>query len=163
MAVDEKLQRQVMGRFATGVTVLTTRAGDEMCGMTANAVMSLSLDPPLIVVSVEKTAHMHGALLESRCFAVNVLKQEQESLSRRFARKGPKDFSDLSCTVEETGSPILDDALAYADCKVVEVLPGGDHDLFVGELLAADSRGGQPLIFYGGSYARLHRNGAGND
>ena len=163
MAVDEKLQRQVMGRFATGVTVVTTRAGDEMCGMTANAVMSLSLDPPLIVVSVEKTAHMHGALLESRCFAVNVLKQEQESLSRRFARKGPKDFSDLSCTVEETGSPILDDALAFADCKVVEVLPGGDHDMFVGELLAADSRGGQPLIFYGGSYARLHRNGAGND
>ena len=163
MAVDEKLQRQVMGRFATGVTVLTTRNGDERCGMTANAVMSLSLDPPLIVVSVEKTAHMHGALLESRCFAVNVLKQEQESLSRRFARKGPKDFSDLSCTVEETGSPILDDALAYADCKVVEVLPGGDHDLFVGELLAADSRGGQPLIFYGGTYARLHRNGAGND
>ena len=163
MAVDEKLQRQVMGRFATGVTVVTTRTGDEMCGMTANAVMSLSLDPPLIVVSVEKTAHMHGALLESRCFAVNVLKQEQESLSRRFARKGPKDFSDLSCTVEETGSPILDDALAFADCKVVEVLPGGDHDMFVGELLAADSRGGQPLIFYGGSYARLHRNGAGND
>ena len=163
MAVDEKLQRQVMGRFATGVTVVTTRTGDEMCGMTANAVMSLSLDPPLIVVSVEKTAHMHGALLESRCFAVNVLKQEQESLSRRFARKGPKDFSDLNCTVEETGSPILDDALAFADCKVVEVLPGGDHDMFVGELLAADSRGGQPLIFYGGSYARLHRNGAGND
>ena len=131
--------------------------------MTANAVMSLSLDPPLIVVSVDKTAHMHGALLESRCFALNVLRQEQESLSRRFARRGPKDFSDLSCTVEETGSPILDDALAYADCKVVEVLSGGDHDMFVGELLAAESRGGQPLIFYGGSYARLHRNGAGND
>ena len=163
MAVDEKLQRQVMGRFATGVTVVTTRNGDERHGMTANAVMSLSLDPPLIVVSVDKTAHMHGALLESRCFAVNVLKQEQEPLSRRFARRGPKDFSDLSCTVEETGSPILDDALAYADCKVVEVLSGGDHDMFVGELLAAESRGGQPLIFYGGSYARLHRNGAGND
>ena len=163
MAVDAKLQRQVMGRFATGVTVLTTRNGDERYGMTANAVMSLSLDPPLIVVSVDKTAHMHGALLESRCFAVNVLRQEQESLSRRFARRGPKDFSDLSCTVEETGSPILDDALAYADCKVVEVLSGGDHDMFVGELLAAESRVGQPLIFYGGSYARLHRNGAGND
>ena len=163
MAVDPMLQRHVMGRFATGVTVVTTRAGDEMCGMTANAVMSLSLDPPLIVVSVDKAAHMHGALLESRCFAVNVLKQEHESLSRRFARRGPKDFSDLSCTVEETGSPILDDALAFADCKVVEVLPGGDHDMFVGELLAADSRGGQPLIFYGGNYARLHRNGAGND
>ena len=163
MAVDAMLQRHVMGRFATGVTVVTTRAGEEMCGMTANAVMSLSLDPPLIVVSVDKTAHMHEALLESRCFAVNVLKQEQESLSRRFARKGPKDFSDLSCTVEETGSPILDDALAYADCKVVEVLSGGDHDMFVGELLAAESRGGHPLIFYGGNYARLHRNGAGND
>ena len=163
MAVDAKLQRQVMGRFATGVTVMTTRTGDEVCGMTANAVMSLSLDPPLIVVSVDKTAHMHSALLESRCFAVNVLKQEHESLSRRFARKGPKDFSDLSCTAGETGSPILDDALAYADCRVVEVLSGGDHDMFVGELLAAASRGGEPLIFYGGHYERLHGNGAGND
>ena len=163
MAVDSELQRQVMGRFATGVTVVTTRTGDEMCGMTANAVMSLSLEPPLLVVSVDRAAHMHGALLESGCFAVNVLKQEHESLSRRFAKKGPKNFSDLSCTVKETGSPILDDALAFADCRVVEVLSGGDHDMFVGELLAAASRRGEPLIFYGGNYERLHGNGTGND
>ena len=163
MAVDEKLQRQVMGRFATGVTVVTTRErGRDVRHDRQRGDVPLPR-PALIVVSVEKTAHMHGALLESRCFAVNVLRQEHESLSRRFARKGPKDFSGLSCTVEETGSPILDEALAYADCRVVEVLSGGDHDMFVGELLAAGSRHGQPLIFYGGNYARLHRNGTAND
>lgn len=155
MAVDAQLQRQVMGKFATGVTVVTTCSREETCGMTANAVMSLSLDPPLVVISVDKSSHMNDVLLKSKCFAINVLKREHESLSRRFAQKGPKDFSELSCTVAETGSPILEDALAYADCKVVEVLSGGDHDMFVGELLAAESRAGEPLIFYAGNYACL--------
>ena len=160
MAVDEQLQRMVMGRFATGVTVITTQAGDEKCGMTANAVMSLSLNPSLLVISVDKYSHMHSALLKSNCFAMNVLKKEHESLSRRFAQKGPKDFSDLDCTVAKTGSPIFENALAYADCKIVEVLSGGDHDMFIGELLVAESFDGEPLIFYSGEYASLCNNGA---
>ena len=159
MAVDAQLQRQVMGRFATGVTVVTTRTSEETCGMTANAVMSLSLDPPLLVVAVDKQSHMHGALQEGKCFAVNVLKREHESLSRRFAETGAKDFSDLGITEAETGAPILGEALAFADCRIVEVLPGGDHDMFVGELVAAATREGEPLIFYSGQYARLTGDG----
>ena len=121
MAFDPMLQRQIMGRFATGVTVVTTRYGEQISGMTANAVMSLSLDPPLIVVSVDCQSNMHGHLTQGQCYAINVLKHDQEELSRRFAKPGPKDFSDLKLTVAETGAPIFVDALAYVDCRVVEV------------------------------------------
>ena len=155
MAFDPMLQRQIMGRFATGVTVVTTRYGEQISGMTANAVMSLSLDPPLIVVSVDRQSNMHGHLTQSQCYAINVLKHNQEDLSRRFAKPGPKDFSDLKLTVAETGAPILVDALAYVDCRVVEVVPAGDHDMFIGEPLAGETLDGEPLIFYSGQYAQL--------
>ena len=155
MAFDPMLQRQIMGRFATGVTVVTTRYGDQISGMTANAVMSLSLDPPLIVVSVDCQSNMHGHLTQGQCYAINVLKHDQEDLSRRFAQPGPKDFSDLTLTVAETGAPIFVDALAYVDCRVVEVTPAGDHDMFIGEPLAGETYDGEPLIFYSGQYAQL--------
>ena len=155
MAFDPMLQRQIMGRFATGVTVVTTRYDEQISGMTANAVMSLSLDPPLIVVSVDCQSNMHGHLTQGQCYAINVLKQDQEDLSRRFAKPGPKDFSDLKLTVAETGAPILVDALAYVDCRVVEVAAAGDHDLFIGEPLAGETYDGEPLIFYSGQYAQL--------
>ena len=155
MAFDPMLQRQIMGRFATGVTVVTTRYGDQISGMTANAVMSLSLDPPLIVVSVDCQSNMHGHLTQGQCYAINVLKHDQEDLSRRFAQPGPKDFSDLKLTVAETGAPIFVDALAYVDCRVVEVTPAGDHDMFIGEPLAGETYDGEPLIFYSGQYAEL--------
>jgi len=94
LAIDEQLQRQIMGRFATGVTVVTTGRAPDWSGLTANAVASLSLDPPLVLVAVEKNAHSYRYLTESRCFAINLLTVEQEAISRRFARHGPKDFSD---------------------------------------------------------------------
>jgi flavin reductase (DIM6/NTAB) family NADH-FMN oxidoreductase RutF len=155
MAFDPMLQRQIMGRFATGVTVVTTRYGERISGMTANAVMSLSLDPPLIVVSVDRQSNMHGHMTQGQCYAINVLKHNQEDLSRRFAKPGPKDFSDLKLTVAETGAPIFADALAYVDCQVVEVAPAGDHDMFIGEPVAGKTHDGQPLIFYSGQYAQL--------
>ena len=155
MAFDPMLQRQIMGRFATGVTVVTTRYGEQISGMTANAVMSLSLDPPLIVVSVDCKSNMHGHLTQGQCYAINVLKYDQEALSRRFAKPGPKDFSDLNLTVAETGAPIFVDALAYVDCRVVEVARAGDHDMFIGEPVAGETYDGEPLIFYSGQYAQL--------
>jgi flavin reductase (DIM6/NTAB) family NADH-FMN oxidoreductase RutF len=153
--MDSKLQRQVMGQFATGVTIVTTKSGDTLSGMTANAVMSLSLDPPLIVVSVDREGTMHGLLEEGGCFAVNVLKREQEHLSRRFAERGEKDFSDLQIKTAETGAPVLCDALAFADCRIVEVARGGDHDMFIGEMVAGAVAEGKALIFFGGEYRGL--------
>jgi flavin reductase (DIM6/NTAB) family NADH-FMN oxidoreductase RutF len=152
MAIDSMLQRQVMGRFATGVTLLTTRFDEGVLGMTANAVMSLSLEPPLVVVSVDKKNSMHECVMRGKCFALNMLRADQEEISRRFAISGPKDFSGLRLTAAETGAPILVDAIAYVDCKLVEILPGGDHDMFVGEPIAGEVREGEPLIFFGGEY-----------
>ncbi|HUY33496.1 MAG TPA: flavin reductase family protein [Pirellulales bacterium] len=155
MPFDSKLQRRIMGQFATGVTIITTRRGDEVCGMTANAVASLSLEPPLVLVAVDKRAQMHGYLSESRTFAMNILSDQQEALSQRFAARGPKETGDLALTTAVSGAPILADALAYVDCKLVEILPGGDHDIFIGEIVAGDVRQGKPLVYYGGKYGTI--------
>jgi flavin reductase (DIM6/NTAB) family NADH-FMN oxidoreductase RutF len=155
MAFDSLAQRRIMGHFATGVTVVTAYLNGEIYGMTANAVSSLSLDPPLLLVAVDKKAAMHASLTASRCFAVNILTAEQEHLSRRFAMRGPKEVSDLTWIKAETGAPILADSLAWLDCRLAEVLPGGDHDIFLGEILAGDAHDGAPLLYFGGKYRRL--------
>jgi flavin reductase (DIM6/NTAB) family NADH-FMN oxidoreductase RutF len=155
VAIDDQLQRQVMGRFATGVTVVTTGHAPNQSGLTANAVASLSLKPPLVLVAVEKNAHSHAFMTDSRCFAINILSAEQESLSKRFSRPGPKDFTGLETTNAVTGAPILAETLGFVDCKVVEILPGGDHDIFVGEIVAGEAREGRPLLYFRGKYAHL--------
>ena len=156
MPFDPQLQRRIFGRFATGVTVVTTRIGETFHGMTANAVTSLSLDPPLVLVAVDRRAGMHAALHAGQCFALNILDDTHEPLSRRFAASGPKEFGDLALTSAVTGAPILTEALAWADCRITEVLPGGDHDIFIGEILAGGHReDGRPLLYYGGKYRKL--------
>ena len=155
MAFDQMEQRRIMGHFATGVTVVTTCYEDRPQGMTANAVASLSLDPPLILVSVDVKAQMNACLKASDCFAVNILTEEHEALSVRFAKHGPKDFSGIEYRTEVTGSPVIEQALAYVDCRVANVLPGGDHDIFIGEIVAGDAGEGRPLVFYGGRYGKL--------
>ncbi|MHB1425039.1 MAG: flavin reductase family protein [Gemmataceae bacterium] len=155
MAIDSLSQRRIMGHFATGVTVLTAYQNGEIHGMTANAVTSLSLHPPLVLVAVDKLAAMHAALTASRHFVLNILHEAQEHLSRRFAMRGPKEINDLTWLKAENGAPILSDALAWVDCRLVEILPGGDHDIFIGEILAGDSREGAPLLYFRGEYRRL--------
>ena len=155
MAIDSKLQRAIMGRFATGVTVVTTGRDGDYCGLTANAVASLSLTPPLVLVAVERTAHSHEYLVKHRVYAMNILSAAQEHLSARFAARGPKIFTDLEFTTAASGAPILAGTLGYVDCKVVEILPGGDHDIFVGEILSGEAREGAPLLYYAGKYRAL--------
>ncbi len=159
MAFDSKRQRKILGHFATGVTVVTTGGVAGLHGMTANAIASLSLEPPLVLVAVDKRAITLDYLKKNRCFAINILRVEQEDLSRRFAAPGPKDFSDLKTSDAATGSPILADCLGYLDCKVVEILPGGDHEIFVGEILAGEHLEGEPLLYYSGGYRRLSEPG----
>ena len=129
--------------------------------MTANAVMSLSLDPPLVVVSVDKSATMHSALSDGQCYAINILTREQEHLSNRFATPGPKDFSDLKWRDGKTGAPILDGTLGYLDCKLVNILPAGDHDMFVGEIIDANWARARRCCFMGGSIEVLRRSRRG--
>lgn len=156
--IDSSEFRRVMGHFATGVTIVTTRHGDGApCGLTANAFTSLSLDPALILVCIERDADSHDCIRETGVFAVNVLDERRgESLSRRFATYGVADkFRGVAYHEEATGSPVLDDALAWLDCRVAETHEGGDHTIFVGEVLEGDAREGSPLVYYRGGYGRF--------
>ena len=154
--MDQYQFRRVMGHFATGVTILTTALGDELRGMTANAVCSVSLDPLLVLVCVSKQTHSHAILSESGVFALNVLTEEQEHLSRLFADDAvdaAHRLTGLSHRRGVTGAPILTDCLVYADCRVVAAYPGGDHTIFIGAVEDAGVlREGQPLIFFRGAY-----------
>ena len=145
-----------MGHFATGVTILTTALGEELHGMTANALCSVSLEPLLVLVCVNKQARTHAVLSESGAFAVNVLAEEQEHLSRLFAddaADAAHNLASLSCRHGVTGAPILADCLAFVECRVVAAYPGGDHTIFVGAVEdAAVLQEGQPLIFFRGAY-----------
>lgn len=156
MAIDSKVQRKIMGRFATGVTVVTTAGPAGRGGLTANAVASLSLDPPLVLVAVDKRAGSHAEIKDNGCYAINILALEHEEVSKRFATPGPKDFSGYTWKADVTGAPILEGALGYLDCKLYQVLPGGDHDIFVGAIVGGNFReDGQPLLYHSGKYHRL--------
>src|SRR5262245_3464623 len=149
MPYDSKEQRRIFGRFATGVTVVTTGRDGDFAGLTANAICSVSLDPPLVLVSVDKKAGSHAEIARHGCYAINILAADQEEISQRFAKPGPKDFSDLNCTTGVTGAPILGGTLGYVDCRVVNIFPGGDHDLFIGEIVAGEARSeGPPLLYF---------------
>ncbi|MCP4189527.1 MAG: flavin reductase [Planctomycetaceae bacterium] len=156
MKFDAKKQRHIMGKFATGVTVATTVLEGQNWGMTANAITSLSLDPPLMLLAVGRESQSHTMFQGGGCFALNILSAEQEELSNRFASPAPREFEDLRTKVAETGAPILLDALGWLDCKVVDVVAGGDHDIFIGEILDGDHQEeGDPLIYFSGGYRRI--------
>jgi len=145
-----------MGHFATGVTVLTTALGEELHGMTANAVCSVSLDPLLVLVCVNKQARTHPVLTKSGVFGVNVLGEGQEQVSRLFAddsADSEHNLTGLAYRRGVTGAPILEDCLAYVDCRVVATYPAGDHTIFVGAVEDVGVlRDGRPLIFFRGGY-----------
>jgi flavin reductase (DIM6/NTAB) family NADH-FMN oxidoreductase RutF len=152
--------RRAMGRFTTGVTIITTRLGEDLHGMTANAVTSLSLDPLLVLVCVDKTADTHDILSKAGVFAVNILNKDQSEISDRFAKKefdGAHGLEDLPHTFAVTGAPIIDGSLAYLDCRTVTEHHGGDHTIFIGEVLEAKELSeAEPLVFYRGNYGRFN-------
>ncbi|MGH7768764.1 MAG: flavin reductase family protein [Candidatus Binatia bacterium] len=156
MTIDLKELRRIMGHFATGVTVVTTKDGTETpFGLTANAFASLSLQPPLVLVCVDKGAHCYSCFEGSKIFAVNVLGEGQEEISRRFATKGPEKFNGIPWRKGESGVALLDGAITHIECKVVSAYDGGDHTIYVGEVLRAATTGTRPLIFFQGKYHRL--------
>jgi flavin reductase (DIM6/NTAB) family NADH-FMN oxidoreductase RutF len=151
--------RRAMGRFTTGVTLITTRLGGELHGMTANAVTSLSLDPMLVLVCVDKTADTHDILSKAGVFAVNILNKAQAEISNRFAKKefdGAHGLDDLPHGFALTGAPIIEGALAYLDCRTITEHHGGDHTIFIGEVVEArELSEGEPLVFYRGKYGEF--------
>jgi flavin reductase (DIM6/NTAB) family NADH-FMN oxidoreductase RutF len=158
-SIDAATFRELMGRFATGVTVITVAEDDRFHGMTANAVASVSLDPLLLLVCVDRTTHTHGMLARSGRFAVNILAADQERVSRLFAQKMEPEVRSLRGErfhLAGSGSPVLSDALAYLDCRLAAAYQGGDHTIFLGEVIdGATLRDAPPLIFYRGGYRAL--------
>lgn len=152
--------RNMMARFATGVTVVAARHGPLLSGMTANAIANISIDPPLMMASIARKAETHLAIVGAHAFAVSVLAAGQEEIADCFAQPTTaaklQRFCDAPWHEAETGSPILDGAIAYFDCRLMATHPGGDHSLFVGEIVAAGfTEGTEPLVWYGSRYRRL--------
>lgn len=158
-AVDAAEFRRVMGLFATGVTVLTAEHDAAVRGMTANAMMSVSLDPLLVCVSVDRRARMNEFLQRAGGFALNILADEQQALSQYFAGAWKHERSPEHRFESWIGGPRLVGALAAVGCTVHEILPGGDHRLFLGRVLALYRAPGRlsPLLFFGGRYHRLRQ------
>ena len=156
MPVSKDEFRSAMSRFASGVTVVTTRdAANQPSGITVSAFASLSLEPPLVLVCIDKRASIHDLLAEGRHFAVNVLAEDQEILSRRFASRDADRFSGTGYADGMTGVPILSDVLTAIECRVVHTYPGGDHTIVVGEVEHAVVRDGKPLAYFRGGYSEL--------
>ena len=148
--------RQLMGQFATGVTVVTAVDGEgNKAGMTASAVAAVSLEPPLILVCVNSKDPLHPVLKNAAAFAVNVLANDQESLSRRFADKAADRFAGVDCSAGPSGVPLLAGALANLVCVPWSTHSGGDHTIFVGQVIQGAAFDGDPLLHFRGNYARL--------
>lgn len=159
MSIDQAEFRRVMGHFATGVTVITTRDGDGApSGLTANAVSSVSLSPPLVLVCVDKAAETYPCFEASRVFAINILSEAQEAISRRFAKSGGDKFTGLGYKPGITGAPILTDVVAHLECELRHSFDAGDHTIYVGEAVSiAAAKEENPLLYFRGGYRNLGR------
>jgi flavin reductase (DIM6/NTAB) family NADH-FMN oxidoreductase RutF len=147
--------RNVIGHFATGVTVITAMREGRPFGTTASAVTSLSLEPPMMLVCLDHESQTGRVIAEEGRFAVNILGEDQADLAVRFATKEPDKFDGVATTPGEYGQPLLTDALATLECRVVEQTAGGTHVVFFGEVERGSARAGAPLAYYRGQFGRL--------
>jgi flavin reductase (DIM6/NTAB) family NADH-FMN oxidoreductase RutF len=151
--IDTRQFRNALGRFASGVTVLTAEHEGQMHGMTANAFVSVSLDPPLILVSLDNRSNMHRILPTVRRFGVSVLAEDQDSLSNHFAgRPVPGQHVRV---VHRNGLPLIGGAVAYFVVEVADIHPAGDHTLYIGRVEHFEANEGRPLLFFGGRYHHM--------
>jgi flavin reductase (DIM6/NTAB) family NADH-FMN oxidoreductase RutF len=156
--LDASSFRSVLGRFASGIVVVTVRDPEgKDHGMTVSAFTSVSLEPPLVLVCVDRGATMHDALYAAERFAINLLSDQQEALSRRFAETRDDRFDGVGYTRDVSDAALLDDALASLECTTWARYDGGDHTIIVGLVDHAAARDARPLLYYRGGYAQLER------
>jgi flavin reductase (DIM6/NTAB) family NADH-FMN oxidoreductase RutF len=156
MPIDKQLFRAVMGNFAAGVTVVTTRTSDDApCGLTATAFTSVSLLPPLALVCVDKKSESYPHFEPAGVFAVNFLGAGQEEISQRFAVSGGDKFAGLRWRRGRLGAPLLAGTIGHLECRIVHAYDGGDHTIYVGEIEAAEANDGEPLVYFRGAYRRV--------
>jgi flavin reductase (DIM6/NTAB) family NADH-FMN oxidoreductase RutF len=152
-AIDTRQFRNALGRFASGVTIVTAVQDGQTHGMTANAFVSVSLDPPLVLVSLDNRSNMHRILPTVSRYGISVLTQEQEPISNHFAGRKVEGLHPTFFTLN--GVPLLEGAVAHFVVEVVDAHPAGDHTLYIGRVEHFESRDDKPLLFYAGRYGRI--------
>jgi flavin reductase (DIM6/NTAB) family NADH-FMN oxidoreductase RutF len=154
--VDPGLYRRTCAQFATGITVVTVLdSHGHPHGMTVNSFSSVSLDPPLVLVSIDLRNAILGHFISSSWFAINILAEHQEDLSRRFSSPSENRFLTVNWTRGIYGTPLLDGVLAHLECAVVQTFEAGDHTVLIGEVRHAGYREGRPLVFFNSAYKNL--------
>jgi flavin reductase (DIM6/NTAB) family NADH-FMN oxidoreductase RutF len=156
MDFDPREFRSALGAFATGVTVVTCMSQDGTpVGLTANSFNSVSLDPPLILFSLDRKSYSFAHFRAASHFAVNILADTQQEISRHFARPSEDKWRDVSFDVSGVGCPAFKDALAVFECSTHTIHDGGDHIIIVGKVVGFSHKAGDPLLYYRGKYARI--------
>lgn len=153
--MEQKQFREVIGHFASGVTIITTREDDTNYGLTASAVTSLTLEPPMLLVCINKNTGTQAAISRTRKFAVNILDEEQADLAYQFARPHTDKFQSVNITYGVLGVPLLADALARIECRVAADVEASTHTVFLSEVETADTKAGAPLTYYRGKFGRF--------
>lgn len=154
MPISQDEFRAALSRFASGITVVTTRdAGGKLHGITVSAFCSVSLEPPLILICIEKATGSHYAFGESGVFAVNILAADQEAISEHFATQSEEKFGEIGCSTGDLGLPLINGCLASLECSVKNIFDSGDHSLILGQVeKAAIGNDPLPLIYFRGEY-----------
>lgn len=154
--IDADGYKAVMRNLASGVCIVTTAVDGQRFGMTATSFTSVSLDPMLVQVSLDKESRTHDAVKQVGLIGVSILGAHQEQIARSFSTKGIDRFEDCSHSVGQLGMPLIDDAIGTLECRVIEVIDGGDHTIFVAEVLeGATVKGTEPLVYFQGDYRGL--------
>lgn len=159
MAISKDEFRAALGRFASGVTVITTidKKENRPIGITVSAFCSVSLEPPLILICIEKGAYIHDFLKTFGVFGVNILAEEQAKLSNLFASRNPDMFKEVSYRISELTLPLLNDVLVNMECRTVQSYEGGDHTIFIGEVISSQTNDINPLLYFHGGYGKIVR------
>ncbi|HEX2916593.1 MAG TPA: flavin reductase family protein [Chloroflexia bacterium] len=155
--------RKTLSHFATGITVVTTTTPDGgYYGITVNSITSVSLNPPLVLICIDKKTEAHRLLPLSGVFCANILEAQQQYLSDRFAGREPDNktpFADIALHTEATGAPVFNESLGFVDCRIVNAYDGGDHTIFLGEVVQLGYRQGEtepaPLLYYRSNYRTM--------
>jgi flavin reductase (DIM6/NTAB) family NADH-FMN oxidoreductase RutF len=149
---DQLAMRRTMGRFLTGVAVVTTEADGEAHGMTINSLTSISLDPPILMISLNFDTRTGNALLQSGRYAISILGAKQESIARRFAVRGGERFDGGEFDLTDSGLPVVRGALSQVECTVIDTRVVGDHQVFFAQVLSCRDRDGDGLAFNAGKF-----------
>jgi 3-hydroxy-9,10-secoandrosta-1,3,5(10)-triene-9,17-dione monooxygenase reductase component len=153
--LDQARFREVLGHFATGVTIVTALEDGEPVGFTCQSFAALSLDPPMVILAPSRSSTSWPRIREAGAFCVNILEEHQEALSRTFAVSGGDKFDGVGWKQGLTGAPVLEGSLATVECRLGEIFEGGDHELVTGLVVAMDLGEGGPLLFYRSGFGRF--------